>query len=310
VSRRAVVVVVLAELSACGTPAELVCESDEQCGDFGVCIDESCALPDDTCPFGLRFHESAGERANECVDFGDGLPVGGDTPDDPLPLVATQTIDLKDKSDDYEPDCVGSTGGKDVFFEITLSDFGRLYVDTFGSDFHVALAVARGTCASAGFEFACGTGSCNPTFDQFSDVLDPGTYCVIADQFDGQQTGTHLTVRSSVGPAADLAHDGTNFGDTCDADVWKGSCAGDNLPEATWFFMTCDAVQVLGTTCASDPMFDGHLMAFGLDLAERVCRPPGCVGGVVDIAPGGTWVVLEASSGDTCDLVQLDLTVP
>ena len=68
-------VVVMMTFVACGTPGEFVCDVDEDCGDFGLCIDNSCAFGDDACLSGLRFHESAGDRANECVDIFD-IPGG------------------------------------------------------------------------------------------------------------------------------------------------------------------------------------------------------------------------------------------
>lgn len=294
-------------VAGCGTPGELVCDLDEQCGG-GLCIDGSCAFDDDSCLSGLRFHESAGDRANQCVGL-DNTVFAGDTPEDPIPLPdGTITVDVSSKNDNYQPSCAGGSGGKDVFFEVQLDGFERLYLDTVGTTFHVALTVRKGRCADMGFELSCGAGSCGPTVDQYTDTLDAGTYCVIADQFSGSETGTMLTVRASMGPPADLTHPGPNFGDTCDDDSWDGTCAtSSTLPDQTWFLMTCIPTRVHASVCLTDSGFDGRIMTFGLDGSEQTCTS-GCDGGVIDLQePGGVWVVAEAGSEATCDLIQLDL---
>ena len=297
-------VVMVVAVAGCGTPGELVCELDEQCGG-GLCIDGSCAFDDGSCLSGLRFHESAGARANECVDIG--VVFSGDTPADPIPLPdGAMTVDVSNKHDDFSPSCAGP-GGKDVFFEVQLDDFERLYLDTVGTNFAVTLTVRQGRCADLGSELSCGVGNCGPNVVQYTDTLDAGTYCVIADQLSGSESGTMLTVRASMGPPADLTHPGPNFGDTCDSDDWDGTCAsGTTLPDQTWFLMTCIPTRVHASVCATDSGFDGHIMTFGLDGSEQSCAS-GCDGGVIDLQqPGGVWVVAEAGSEATCDLIEID----
>ena len=66
--------------------ATFVCDADGACvldGIAGACIDGGCALPDDDCESGQRFHSSAnGGRAGECVvpeaDTDAGDPTQGD----------------------------------------------------------------------------------------------------------------------------------------------------------------------------------------------------------------------------------------
>src|SRR5262249_50304408 len=130
-----------------------------------------------------------------CV--GQEMAVRGDTPADPLPLAAMQSLDLAAFGDDITTSC-GSAGGHDAFFEVVIATRSRLHVDTLDSDFHSVLAVFRGACAGRGEMQACLANSFGTGFPQWSDVVDPDTYCVVVDQFDGAETASHLVVHSSL----------------------------------------------------------------------------------------------------------------
>src|SRR5262249_40182786 len=156
-------------------------------------------------------------------------------------------------NDDYSPSCAGN-GGKDLFFDIEVDKPTRLYLDTLGSNFDAVIAVLGGSCKSRGSERDCVTGAC-PQFDQWSDVLPTGKYCLVIDQA-GSDTGNQLMLRSMFGPPADEVQFGTLSGSTCNADDWQGVCdPGQGLSDITWFTMTCVAQPAYMSTCGTG--FDG-----------------------------------------------------
>jgi hypothetical protein len=58
-------------LVACGRK-ETICEAARECidthGGPGLCLHMRCAFQDNQCASGYRFDDSAGERADMCVD--------------------------------------------------------------------------------------------------------------------------------------------------------------------------------------------------------------------------------------------------
>ncbi len=57
-------------LVACKSPRPYTCSLDGQCvvgGLVGRCAESACAFPAGDCASGYRFHESAGDRAGQCV---------------------------------------------------------------------------------------------------------------------------------------------------------------------------------------------------------------------------------------------------
>ncbi len=146
---------VLLALAACGDEQPFYCTTDVDCvadGKAGTCTSDSyCAFTDKTCASGLRYHESAGPLRNQCV----GNNANG-TPAQPFPLEPMQTFDLSTLHDNITPSC-SIPGGRDAFFEITLNDTGRLYIDTLGTAATAQAATARRreaacqVCSSTGF---------------------------------------------------------------------------------------------------------------------------------------------------------------
>ena len=297
---------VLVTLAGCGTVPPFLCDGNDDCG-AGVCTDDGvCAVQDGSCPSGFRYHPSAGPAfAETCVDAT--ATPGGDTPDDPIALGESSSVDIRDATDDYTPSC-GAAGGRDIFFQTTLTVPGRLYVDTFGTDFHVILAVHNGGCAALGAEISCGSDSCSAELQQFTEVLAPGTYCVIADQIDG--SGTRLVVRSGLGPPSLLGQIGTNAGDSCDGDAWQAACSPADAPEQTWLLTSCTPTTFTASTCVSDPAFDGDLEGHSLGLTEHACAA-GCPAIQIPLAePGAVWLVAEAADGAGCGPVSVEVSAP
>jgi hypothetical protein len=305
--RRLVLAVVLC---GCGNVAPFPCSFDTDCvvsGVMGTCADTGfCAFGDTSCASGLRYDQSAGDLSGTCVATN--TTVAGDTADSPLSLAATQTVELAGAHDDFSSSC-GNDGGLDIFFELTVDAPGLLYLDTLGTNFHVVLTVLRGACATATTEITCANAGCSDQLDQWSGAVDPDTYCIVADQFDGAQSGTHLVLRSMLGPPATIGSTTTtNNGDSCTADVWDASCSPSNSPEQTWFFSSCSATTFTATTCDSEPGFDGDLQAWGIGTNELACSA-GCPGITIQLdAAGPAWVAAEASSAGNCGPVAVDVT--
>lgn len=293
-------IAILLVVTSCGDVGPFFCDTDDVCGG-GVCTNDGlCAVQDPSCASGLRYHPSAGDLADTCV----AASPDGDLPDNPLTLGGVQMVDVSGAGDELTPSC-GSAGGRDIFFQTTLTATARLYVDTFGTNFHVILAIHHGSCAALGAEVACIADSCGAQLQQFTDVLAPGTYCVIADQVDG--TGTSLVVRSALGPPSLLGQLGNNAGNTCDDDAWRASCSPD-APDQTWFLMSCTPTTFVASTCSSDPTFDGDLEGHTLASSELVCAA-GCPAIQIPLAePGGVWLVAEASDAASCGPVSVDVS--
>jgi hypothetical protein len=296
-------------LAGCGTVDPFECSSDPDCTDeqgvTGTCADPGfCAFADSTCMSGLRYdQDSAGALAGQCV----GTDVGplGDTADRPRALAPFQRIDVGNAHDDYATTC-GGEDDVDIFFEITLDQPGRLYVDTFGTSFETILSIHEGACADNGAELGCFFNVCSATLQQWSDNLTAGTYCIIADRVAGQTTTT-LVVRSMLGPPATMGTLGTNDGSTCANDDWQASCGPTSSPDTSWFFMSCTPITYSASTMTTQPSFDGDLQAWGLDATQLACGDgdPGIDVHLVD--PGPVWLVAEALSGSDCGNVHVDV---
>jgi len=297
-------VAIVAWLAACGEPAVFTCDIDSDCtlpGAHGVCTSFGfCAFGDQSCPSGFRYHESAGQLAGVCVGQEGMTPmvVPGDTAGNPLQLQTEQTIDISMANDDYTPKC-GGPGGRDLFFEARISSRGRLYLDTFSSDFDAVLVVASGGCTSTSTTRSCVAGAC-PSFNQWSDIVLPGTYCVIVDRQGGG--GSKLVLRSMLGPAAPEVQVGTLSGDTCNADDWRGGCGGAGWPDDTWFTTTCVEQAVHLSGCQTG--FTGDLQAWGLDEVPLGCSSA-CTGPTFTIPPGPAWLVAE-DEPSSCGPVTVD----
>lgn len=302
--RRAVLVVALA---GCGDVQPFYCANDAECTDgtsAGTCTSFGfCAFPDTSCPSGKRYHDSAGNLANSCV--GQEMTVAGDKPDGALPLEPFKMLDITGATDDYQPSC-GGHGGRDIFFQTTIGSRSRLYLDTYGISYRPVLAIHHGPCVALGAEVACVGASCSDKLKQWSDILDPGTYCIIVDQVDGSETSTALVLRSMMGPPAPLGQVGTTVGDSCTADAWQGTCSPMGVTEQTWFYMTCAKTTFMATTCNSAPGFDGDLQMWGINRTQLACEN-GCPGPTTaQTDPGPLWLAAEA--GATCGPIGVDVS--
>lgn len=318
---RALVVTVAALVAGCGEPAALSCVDDSTCGAGGVCVAGFCAEPDPLCASGLRYHESAGSLAGDCTipptdgkGDGDGTGTGTDTgPADVYRLLELNSLDAASARDDIAPSCA-APGGKDVMFDVTVGELGRLYVDTYGTSYGVVLAIYSGRCAalaSAGKELACVKTSCGPTTQQWSDILAPGDYCVVVDQLNAAEQAGALVVRSKLGLPSPYGDDTgatnlLNVGSTCGPNRVQATCNASSAGDASWFFMTCGQLRFTADSC-DDNDFRGYVTALGLGSTPLACVP-GCAPPYMDLAfraPSPIWVVADDITSMACGAVQI-----
>jgi hypothetical protein len=293
----------LAVLAGCGELSPYRCVDDAQCAGGACTSDGFCAFEDPFCPSGLSYDASAGELAGACV----ATSPTGDTAERPRTLESFQMLDVADARDDNTPSCAASGHGRDVYFQTTIEEVSRLYLDTLGSDFRVVLSVHRGTCAARTSQLTCGTGSCNDRLHQWSEIVEPGTYCVIADRLDDADPGTTLVVRSFTGDPAPLGRLGLNVANTCDEDRWFGSCSLPDAPDATWFVMSCVPATISVSTCTTAPGFYGDLQAYTLSETERACRLS-CSAEIRLAEAGAAWIVAEDPDYGSCGPLQVEIT--
>jgi len=207
----------------------------------------------------------------------------------------------------------GSSGGRDVFYEITLPAPEVVYLDTFGSDFATALRVYTSACPNPGLRLTCSTGACGGTHSQTALQLSAGTHCIVVDQAAGAgetdgavqlqvmrtgRTGTRLT-----SPPGSVM--GTTVGGSS---AWDNSC-GDGSPanDVTYFFTACFGNHtVVADTCDQTEDFDTILTLYDSARGERTCDDDSCglAGHASQISrtisgPGLYWLVVDGyAQGD------------
>lgn len=329
-----VAAIALVALSAgCGRVSPYYCDGDEECvigNRNGVCtIYQFCAFDDVACGFDLRYHESAGPLAGICVGEEPFPPSGecgpeycgddidgdcfddpdptcppGDDPDEPQPLLDWQWINLRYANNDYTPSCA-SPGGRDMFFETVIEQPSLMFLDTWGTDFRAILVVRAGACADIDTsepEISCVEYACSEYHQQWAGYLDPGTYCVIVDQYDEDEAAFgswNLILRRSLGPPVSGGYPGDLYAETCSRDDWFGSCS-PGAPDASWMISTCTATTLRLSTCDTQPEFTGTVQAYSHWFEELGCAA-GCPGLDVELTePGAVWLVAEAADAGSC----------
>ena len=72
---------------ACLRSTEFHCSSNGECGTSGVCAPEGlCSVADTGCASGLRFSDTAGSHANQCVGGGEPIDASTDATDAPVAI--------------------------------------------------------------------------------------------------------------------------------------------------------------------------------------------------------------------------------
>ncbi|HVK76559.1 MAG TPA: MopE-related protein [Kofleriaceae bacterium] len=279
----------------------------EICGDG---IDQDCNGADVTCP--------VNDRPTGAVN----ISAGG-----------TFTVDLAAARDDDASSATGcgSTGGRDVFYQLTLPAAEVVYLDTFGSSYDTVIRVYAGTCSARAGTPICDddAGVCAGAQSQLATQLAAGTWCVVVDQYSSTQTtgATTLTVvRGGRTGTAIAAGSGTRTGTTCGAaNTWTPGCQSSSTAgDQAYFFTVCpsETRTVAASTCTTATSWDSvvYLRKTGTasDLGCNDDGPSGC-GTVAPIrlssftgasaaGPGLFWLVVDGFLS-TCGAYTLTYTM-
>jgi hypothetical protein len=187
-----------------------------------------------------------------------------DKPDQAIDVTAGGmfTDDLRGAADDApETDC-GGDGGRDVFYEVTLTAPQVYYVDTFDSDFATVVRVIPGadcvTAVAAAMTSTCSHDECGGVQSQLALSLPTGTSCIIVDQHAGDPNGMlmmNVMLGGRDGSALAtgmMTYDGTSCSGV---NASKPSCTtGDSetSQDVAYFFTACPGVTRMldASTCA------------------------------------------------------------
>ena len=221
----------------CGTCGNGTCDGDETQDD--CCSDCGCGAEGDVC------------LEDRCVPD----PFPGDTCEQPLEIAAQgrQTIDgdTAFAGDDLEGSCVGA-GAPDRVYTFTVAE--QTAIDAQSSGFDTGLYL-RSACDDAAAELACNDDDEPPgeLGSRVNATLDPGTYYLVVDGFDGDAVGTYTLTVTFACLGEDADGDGTCDGtDGCPADPARtepGACGCGASDEDTDGDGVADCVD----PCPADP---------------------------------------------------------
>jgi len=120
-------------------------------------------------------------------------------------------------ADDFHGGC-GSTGGRDVVFEMVITTRSSVTIDTNGSSFDTTLYIQSGSCGGPVVE--CDDDDGSGLQSMITRTLDPGTYWVVVDGYSSSYYGAY-TLNVSISPVG--------AGDTCPSTLthsWPGTAVG------------------------------------------------------------------------------------
>jgi hypothetical protein len=281
----------------CTGPATAACNAvagsatAETCGDG---IDQDCNGSDVACP--------VNDLAAGAID----VSAGG-----------TFSVDLVAAHDnDYTAGTgCGLTGGRDVYYKLTLPAAEAVYFDTFGSSFDTVLRIYAGSCTSLGALQSCADDACSVLQQQAAISLGAGSYCLVADQYSSAQTSGALVLRVIRGGrngTAIAAASGTQTGTTVGAaDTTKGGCAFNNLstaPDQAYYFPVCPSTtKVVAANLCTGAAYDSVLYlragaATSSDLACNDDNGPACTGTAASFTGGNVvgptlgWLIVDGYS--------------
>lgn len=289
---------------ACGEPTPLPCSDDVTCGD-GKCIGGFCAGTDLACASGFRYFESAGSLAGQCT--------GSGSPLDPIDVThelheGENPVAAAEAKDNVESPCA-PTGARDVRFKLHLDTQRRLYLDTYKTTYPVMLAVYGSSCDSlvaASLRYCDSGTTCDANTKQWSEILVPGDYCIVAEQADLQQRPASLVVRARLGLPVVAAAMPVDLASSCTSNEVAPSCNSPSGAEGALFYMTCGGHYSLDA-CMTDavdcPIFDGVLAVYSLSPLPLACAPIQPPAPALDLTvtePAPMWLVADSRAGAVC----------
>lgn len=271
------------------SPATMTCEHDRSSpvvdaplADTQVLID-GCTPGKEVCGDGVDQDCNGSDLACAVNDVAAGaidITAGG-----------TFTGDALLARDDVNASGCGATGGRDLFFKVTLTKPEVYYFDTFGSSFDTVVRVYTKPCSQVGAgagAAACGNDDCGGTQTQLAVPLPTGSSCVVVDQADAAQTGD-MTLHVMKGGRSGLiiakgqqttsgdTTGGTNVTDPIDMCDAPGSGGRD----VAYFFTVCpNTSMLLDADICPPPSWDPVLYTTRVDNnTQLACRDDDCNAG-------------------------------
>ncbi|MGE0787133.1 MAG: putative metal-binding motif-containing protein [Sandaracinaceae bacterium] len=232
--------------SACVAAAE-VCGN--ACDDDGNGVaDDGCPPPNDACSGALTLSGATGTRSD---------PFDGST--------ATVT------------DCATS-GGRDIWYRLTVPTRSVLYLDTFGSTFDTKISIRT---ACGGSVVQCEDDDCGLLQEQLVRDVAAGTYYIAVHAYSAGTTSGTVSLRWQLltagnGTATRFTTNGAYGGTTAGASVTSGTCGGTG-PENLHYFTMCPSLSrtVTATTCSA-ASYDTVLYLRGGGDAAIACNDDTC----------------------------------
>ena len=204
-----------------------------------------------------------------------------------------------------------------------------IYADTFGSDFDTVVRVTTGTCAARNPNVLC-----NDDADRCArrdrepgrGRARAGTYCLIVDQWDADETGGHVQLnfqrgRRTATPLEFSSSLSSVVGTTTcgETDVWQPMCPSTSAaPDVAFFFPLCadEERTLVATTCPSNPLWDSVLYVRKAGTAEDLacnddddesssCDAASTLSEIPLTGPGLFFVIVDGYETE-CGAFQLD----
>jgi hypothetical protein len=250
---------------------------------------------------------------------------GNDAPDGAIDVSAggTFTADLTAAHDDQDVPGCGMSGGRDVFYTMTLAAPEAVYLDTFGSGFDTIVRIFAGGCSAMGALQSCLDDACSVKQSQGAMSLAAGTYCVVADQYSSGAANGALTLNIVRGgrTGTPLPVGGSTSGSSCTATNWTtaGCQPTSSAEDAAFYFTLCPAqTRTVNANTCTGTGFDSVLYlrkaGFTTDLACNDDKS-GCGSGAQSAlgptnvtGPGMFWLTVDGFNNQ-CGAFTLSYTV-
>jgi hypothetical protein len=248
-----------------GPPVDADCSQAEVCGDG---IDQDCNGSDLAC--------AANDGPAGAVNVTAGGVFAGDA------LLAR---------DDVNASGCGTTGGRDLFYSVTLTNPEVYYFDTFGSSFNTVVRVYTKPCSQVGAgsgAAACSDDACNTTQTQLAVPLPAGTSCIVVDQANANDSGSLMLRVMKGGRSGLILQTGvrTTAGDTTNSTnvtepIDMCDAPGSGGRDVAYFFTVCpNTSMTLDADICPEPTWDPVLYVRRVDNnTQLTCNDDDCGAG-------------------------------